>query len=81
MLFQVVASLLGAIVWAIENPRSGIVCPDDLDFRRVLEIATPYLGRVVGEYTDWTPLHQRGTLFPEELDAESPWQFSNVRVM
>ncbi len=41
---------------------------------------TPYLGPVIGEYTDWTPLKDRGTLFAEELDEQSPWQFSNVIV-
>ena len=62
---QVVASILGAVVWAIENPDRGIVSPDEIDFRRVLEIATPYLGTIVGTYTDWTPLHERGVLFDE----------------
>ena len=39
-----------------------------MDFERPLEICMPYLGTVVGEYTDWTPLHQRGELFAEDLD-------------
>ena len=41
----------------------------------------PYLGTVIGEYTDWTPLHQRGELFPEDLDTTDPWQFKNIRVV
>ena len=65
----------------MENPRRGVVCPDELDFRRVLEVATPYLGVVKGVYTDWTPLFQRGDLFEEDIDVESPWQFKNVRVV
>ena len=32
---------------------AGIVDPDELDFRRILELADPYLGEIVGEYTDW----------------------------
>jgi homospermidine synthase len=52
-----------------------------MDFRRNLEICMPYLGPVVGEYTDWNPLYQRGGLFPEDIDASDPWQFKNVRVM
>ena len=68
------------MIWAIENPRKGVVCPDEVDFRRVLEVAAPYLGNLVGVYTDWTPLYQRGALFEEAVDAASPWQFSNVRV-
>jgi homospermidine synthase len=68
------------MVWAIENPQAGIVEADDLDFRRVLDVATPYLGPLVGAYTDWTPLDGRAELFPEELDPADPWQFKNVRV-
>ena len=33
-------------------------------------ICMPYLGTVVGEYTDWTPLYQRGELFAEDLDTD-----------
>ena len=53
---QVAAGVMGGVVWAMENPRAGILDPDDLDFQRVLEIANPYLGEVRGVYTDWTPL-------------------------
>ena len=77
---QVTAAVLGGMVWALENPNRGMVEPEDLDFQRVLEIATPYLGPVVGAYTDWTPLSERGQLFPEDLDHDDPWQFKNVRV-
>ena len=41
----------------------------------------PYLGPVVGVYSDWTPLAERGLLFPEPLDEEDPWQFKNIRVV
>ncbi|MPZ43039.1 MAG: homospermidine synthase [Betaproteobacteria bacterium] len=78
---QVAAGVLGAIVWACENPNAGVVDPDDIDFERVLEVARPYLGNLVGVYTDWNPLQARGTLFPEELDATDPWQFRNFRVI
>ena len=46
----------------------------------ILSITTPYLGKVVGAYTDWTPLLGRGLLFPEEMDRSDPWQFLNFRV-
>jgi homospermidine synthase len=36
----------------------------------VLAAARPYLGRVVGVWSEWTPLTGRG----------DPWRFSNVRV-
>ena len=46
----------------------------------MLDIADPYLGDTVGEYSDWTPLEQRGWLFEEDLDRSDPWQFKNFRV-
>jgi homospermidine synthase len=78
---QVTAAALSGMIWAIENPDRGIVEPDDMDFKRPLDICRPYLGQVVGKYTDWTPLHQRGELFAEDLDSADPWQFKNVRVV
>ncbi|MBX3663165.1 MAG: homospermidine synthase [Burkholderiales bacterium] len=78
---QVAAGVLGGIVWAMENPDAGIIDPDDMDFRRVLEVANPYLGKLVGAYSDWTPLQGRNHPFPEDLDSSDPWQFKNVRVV
>ena len=78
---QVTAAALAGMIWAMENPQRGIVEPDDMDFQRPLEICGPYLGTVVGKYTDWTPLHQRAELFAEDLDISDPWQFKNIRVV
>ncbi len=78
---QVTAAVLGGIIWAIENPRRGVVEPDEIDFARILEIAAPYLGDLVGVWGDWTPLLDRETLFPEDLDRDDPWQFKNIRVV
>jgi len=78
---QVAAGVMGAVVWAMENPRAGILDPDDIDFRRVLELANQYLGKVLGIYTDWTPLAGRNHPFPEDLDTSDPWQFKNFRVV
>ncbi|AWK86883.1 homospermidine synthase [Azospirillum thermophilum] len=78
---QVTVSVLSGIVWAIENPNRGLIEPEDMNFRRVLEVATPYLGEVVGAYGDWTPLQDRNRLFPEDVDLEDPWQFKNIRVV
>jgi homospermidine synthase len=77
---QVAASVLAAMVWAIEHPRAGVVEADQLDHDRILGIATPYLGEMAGVYSDWTPLLGRDGLFPEEVDAACPWQFGNFRV-
>jgi homospermidine synthase len=78
---QVSAAALAGMIWAIENPERGVIEPDEMDFQRVLDICAPYLGPVVGVYTDWTPLAGRERLFPEEVDRSDPWQFSNVRVV
>jgi homospermidine synthase len=78
---QVCVAVLAGMVWAMENSNLGIVEPDEMDFRRNLEICMPYLGPVVGEYTDWTPLHERERLFAEDIDKSDPWQFKNVRVI
>jgi homospermidine synthase len=78
---QVTAACLSGMIWAIENPNCGVTEPDEMDFRRNLEICMPYLGSVVGQYTDWTPLHERDRLFPEDIDKSDPWQFKNVRVL
>jgi homospermidine synthase len=78
---QVTVAVLSGVVWAMENPNRGVVEPDEMDFRRNLEVCMPYLGPVVGEYTDWTPLTDRERLFAEDLDKSDPWQFKNVRVV
>jgi homospermidine synthase len=77
---QVTVAVLAGMVWAMENPNRGIVEPDEMDYRRCLEICTPYLGPVVGQYSDWTPLTDRERLFPEDVDKSDPWQFKNVRI-
>lgn len=76
---QVTAGAIAAVLWAMRNPRRGVVEPEDLDFEDCLETAVPYLGRMVAEFTEWTPLDGRGKYFPEKLDVQSPWQLQNVR--
>ncbi|MGE5200562.1 MAG: homospermidine synthase [Acidobacteriota bacterium] len=78
---QVTAPVLAGMIWAMENPDRGVVEPDELDHERILEITRPYLGKLVGAYSHWTPLKDRGRLFPEELDESDPWQFKNFRVL
>jgi homospermidine synthase len=77
---QVTASVLAGMVWAMENPNNGLTEPEDMDYKRCIAMCMPYLGKVVGEYSDWTPLTDRERLFPEDLDKSDPWQFKNVRV-
>jgi homospermidine synthase len=77
---QVTAAVLAGVVWALEHPNEGIIEPEEMDFARVLDVARPYLGEMVGVHGDWTPLDGRERLFPEDLDREDPWQFKNIRV-
>lgn len=77
---QVSSAVLAGMVWALENPKAGIVEADELDFHRCLEVQRPYLGPLTGVYTDWTPLDGRPGYFPEDIDASDPWQFRNVLV-
>jgi homospermidine synthase len=77
---QVTSAVLAGMVWALENPKAGIVEVEEIDFRRCLEIQAPYLGPVTGVYTDWTPLDGRPGLFPEDIDTSDPWQFRNILV-
>jgi len=77
---QVTSAVLAGMVWALENPDAGIVEADEMDYKRCLEVQSPYLGPVEGHYTDWTPLYRRPGLFPEDLDRSDPWQFRNILV-
>ncbi|HVY15068.1 MAG TPA: saccharopine dehydrogenase C-terminal domain-containing protein [Rhodopila sp.] len=78
---QVTAAVLGGMVWAIRNPKAGVVEADHVDHETVLTVAEPYLGDMIGAYSDWTPLEGRGRLFPEDIDMADPWQFKNFRVV
>ncbi len=77
---QVTSAVIAGMAWALANPEAGIVEADEMDHERCLEVQLPYLGPVKGYYTDWTPLHGRPGLFPEDLAEHDPWQFSNVLV-
>jgi homospermidine synthase len=77
---QVVAGILGGMVWALQNPNAGLVEPDGIDHELVLDVARPFLGEVVGVWGDWTPLAARSALFGEPKDERDPWQFVNFRV-
>jgi homospermidine synthase len=78
---QVAAGMLAAALWAIANPRRGYCEPEQLPHDAVLEVARPYLGRLVSRGTSWTPLRRRRSPFAESwLDRDDPWQFANFLV-
>lgn len=72
---QVAAGVLSGIVWAMEHPDRGIVEPEQMDYERVLEVARPYLGTLIGQQTDWTPV---GAVHEPSRDgAADAWQFEH----
>lgn len=75
---QVTSAVLAGMVWALENPNAGIVETDEMDHARCLEVQLPYLGPVEGHYTDWTPLTDRDSPFPEDLALDEPWALQNT---
>jgi len=77
---QVTAPVMAGVVWAMKHPDEGILEPDDLPHEELMRLIRPYLGPVVGVYTDWTPISDRGELFDEDIDRDDPWQFKNFRV-
>jgi homospermidine synthase len=77
---QVTAAVLAGVVWALQNPRRGVVEPEDLPFDRILALCRPYLGQLGGTFSAWTPLQDRGWLFEEDVDRSDPWQFGNFLV-
>lgn len=77
---QVAAGVLAGVIWAMKNPAAGIIEPDEMPFEEIQKTAAPYLGKMIGQYSDWNPLIGRGELFEEDLDKTDPWQFKNFRV-
>ena len=77
---QVTAPVMAGVIWAMKNPRRDVIEPDDLPHDEMLHMIRPYLGPVVGVYSDWTPLDGREWLYKEDLDRDDPWQFKNFRV-
>lgn len=77
---QVTAAAMAATVWAMRNPNCGIREPEEVPHNEILDVMAPYIAPVIGEFTDWTPLQGRETLFKEQIDREDPWQFKNILV-
>ncbi|MCC7517975.1 MAG: homospermidine synthase [Verrucomicrobiae bacterium] len=78
---QIAAGVLTGALWAVEHPRRGVCLPEDLPHEEVLRHATPYLGKIVSEPTEWTPLRRHRVYFSEhpetQPDFTDPWQFTN----
>lgn len=81
---QVAAAVLAGTVWMTKNPAKGILVPDELPYRELLDVASPYLGPCPSVQTDWTPLQCRSRLFAKwgrhAVDDNDVWQFETFRV-
>lgn len=78
---QLAAGIFSGVIWTLRNPDCGIIEFGDMDHQGILEMITPYLGEIVGIYSNWTPLKDRSTLFMEAVDNDDPWQFINFRAL
>ncbi len=78
---QVAAGVMAGVLWTLQNPRRGVCFPEDLPHDEILRWARPYLGRIVSQPSDWTPLRRHRVYFGENPEAQpdhnDPWQFSN----
>ncbi len=78
---QVAASILGALQWMFDAPCEGVRVPDELPWRDVLAVATPYLGSLWSGPLDWDPVSSRTDWFDQWtgrlVDHDDVWQFSN----
>jgi len=81
---QVAASILGAVDWMLKAPTAGVHVPDELPWRDVLGVATPYVGTTWSGPLDWDPVSTHVDWFDQwsgrTLDVEDPWQFTNFLV-
>lgn len=66
---QVVAGVLGAIAWIVENPAGGVVEADDIDHELILDIARPYLGELRGHW---------GRFIYSTHDVRADWHFGDL---
>jgi homospermidine synthase len=74
---QVAASVLGAATWMVKNPQQGVLVPDELPYEQILEVARPYLGKVISIPIAWTPVPLGDDDGFEAACADEIWQFSN----
>ena len=78
---QVASSVYAAVAWAMENPNRGLLVPDDLPWKEVLDLAQKYWGGIHSVAANWDPLMYRNDLYGpwngRVYDHSDPWQFAN----
>jgi homospermidine synthase len=65
----------------LENPKRGVVRPEDLDTDFVLQLAKPYFGTFISKEFEWSPDKNYLNSYEERKDAEidknNLWGFQN----
>ncbi len=78
---QVAIGAVSAVMWMLDNQNKGICVPDDLPYDHILNTAKPYIGKLVSEASDWTPLKNYQIFFKENptlyMDKKNIWSFKN----
>ena len=81
---QVAAGAIGGLLWAIKNPRQGVLLAEQLPWQEILEPIEYLLGTMASHQVDWNPLKNRYDLYSgwngEKTDPSDPWQFMNFMV-
>lgn len=77
---QVASGVFAAVVWAMKNRDKGLLVPDDLPWKDILNVVDPYW-KIQSFQSNWDPISTRKDLFKgwngREYDEEDPWQFTN----
>lgn len=81
---QVAISVVAAALWMIENPKMGFRVPDDIDYKRILDISIPYIKPFISQPVDWTPLKHLNSKYTKydipHIDEKDVWQFTTFLV-
>jgi homospermidine synthase len=80
---QVAAGAIGGLLWAIKHPREGVLLPEQLPWKEVVDAIEVYLGEMRSGPVDWDPLSTRVDLYNgwnDEVTDTDLWQFCNFMV-
>ena len=77
---QVAGSMLGAIVWMINNPNEGYIEPEYIPFDEIMKVGDMYWSPLASVGSNWTPNLDVNSLFYREYDSSNPCKFENFRV-
>jgi homospermidine synthase len=81
---QVATGVMGAVAWAVRNPRCGIISCYKIPHHEMLDLTKPFLGPWASRAVDWNPLKsiakEKSHLYiPRDnynATEEDKWQFS-----